>query len=126
MERVEALAQPYSYRRRELAEPDWTRLPGWHGVAPEDWASAQWQRAHCIKNVKQLRALMGGLLEERFYHDLERDQAQRATMSMLVPPQMLNTMVAAGPAHGQSWTEAFHADPIRRYMLPVFSDRRVD
>ena len=58
-----------------------------------DWASVQWQRAHCIKNVKQLRELMGDLLDERFYADLERDQAERATMSMLVPPQMMNTMV---------------------------------
>ena len=53
----------------------------------------QWQRAHCVKNIKQLRAVMGDLLEDRFYADLERDQAERATMSMLVPPQMLNTMV---------------------------------
>ena len=55
--------------------------------------SAQWQRAHCVKNIKQLRALMGDLLDEAFYADLERDQAERATMSMLLPPQMLNTMV---------------------------------
>ena len=36
---------------------------------------------------------MGDLLDDRFYADLERDQAERATMSMLVPPQMMNTMV---------------------------------
>ncbi len=85
--------QPYAYRRRELIEPDWTRLPGWRDVTAEQWADAQWQRAHCVKNVAQLRALMGDLLEDRFYADLERDQAERATMSMLVPPQMMNTMV---------------------------------
>ena len=87
--------QPYAYRRRELIEPDWTRLPGWREVTATEWADAQWQRAHCVKNVPQLRALMGDLLEERFYADLERDQAERATMSMLVPPQMMNTMVPA-------------------------------
>ena len=53
----------------------------------------QWQRAHCVKNIKQLRELLGDLVDDRFYADLERDQAERATMSMLVPPQMLNTMV---------------------------------
>ena len=51
-------------------------------------------------------------------------------MSMLVPPQMLNTMVpstdSAMPAAGAEFTEAFYADPIRHYMLPVFSDRRTD
>jgi len=126
--------QPYAYRRRELLEPDWTRLPGWHDVSAEQWASVQWQRAHCVKSVRQLRAVMGDLLEDRFYADLERDQAQRATMSMLLPPQMLNTMVPATgvwddgalPGSGAPFTEAFYADPVRRYMLPAFSDRRTD
>ena len=65
-----------------------------------------------------------------FYADLERDQAERATMSMLLPPQMLNTMVPSvdgdAPAAGAAYTHAFYADPVRRYMLPVFSDRRSD
>ncbi len=45
-----------------------------------------------MKNLRQLRELLGDLVDERFYADLERDQAARATMSMLVPPQMMNTM----------------------------------
>ena len=122
--------QPYLYVQRELIEPDWTRFPGWREVTSAQWADAQWQRVNCVKNVKQLRELMGDLLEERFYADLERDQSERATMSMLVPPQMLNTMVPATqdpmPAAGAAYTDAFSADPIRRYMLPVFSDRRTD
>src|SRR6266542_4217535 len=115
--------QPYAYQRVELVEPDWTRIPGWKDITAEQWRSVQWQRAHCVKNVKQLRDVMGGLLEERFYEDLTRDQAERATMSMLLPPQMLNTIVPAG---ADDYTEAFYADPVRRYMLPVFSDRRTD
>jgi lysine 2,3-aminomutase len=115
--------QPYEYRRRELVEPDWTRLPGWRGVTREQWSSAQWQRANCVKNARQLDAVLGDLVDERFYADLQRDQAERATMSMLVPPQMLNTMVPAG---APDWTAAFYADPVRRYMIPVASDRRTD
>ena len=78
--------QPYAYRRRELVEPDWTRFPGWADVTREQWESAQWQRSHCVKNLKQLRGLLGDLVDETFYADLERDQQERATMSMLVPP----------------------------------------
>ena len=48
------LEQPYPYRRRQLVEPDWRRLPGWRDVTEEQWRSAQWQRAHCVKNVKGL------------------------------------------------------------------------
>ena len=74
------IEQPYSYRHQELVEPDWRRLPGWADVTPEQWASAQWQRAHCVKSIRQLRQLMGTGLDERFYADLEQDQARRATM----------------------------------------------
>ena len=65
-------------------------------------------------------------MDERFYADLERDQAERATMSMLVTPQMVNTMVPPLAAAGAGFTDAFYADPVRRYMIPVFSDRRTD
>ncbi len=122
----EAADQPYSYRRRPLVEPDWRRFPGWAGVSRDEWESAQWQRAHCVKNVRQLRQVIGDLLSDACYADLERDQAERATMSMLVPPQMINTMVPDGPSATAAFTEAFYADPVRRYMIPLFSDRRAD
>src|SRR5499427_417302 len=47
-------------------------------------------------------------------------------MSMLVPPQMLNTMVPGSGPGEAGFTEKFNADPVRRYMIPVFSDRRAD
>jgi lysine 2,3-aminomutase len=121
------MRQPYHYRRTELVEPDWTRFPGWSEVTREEWESAQWQRAHCVKNIRQLRAVLGDLVDDRFYDDLERDQLERATMSMLLPPQMLNTMASSATVGGPgSLTEAFYADPVRHYMVPVFSDRRAD
>ncbi len=121
-EQLAGLEQPYPYRGTSLVEPDWTRLPGWRDVTADEWASVQWQRAHCVKNIKQLRAVLGETVEDRFFDDLARDQAERATMSMLLPPQMLNTMVP----HQLPNTDTFYADPVRRYMLPVFSDRRTD
>src|SRR5690349_20572554 len=60
------VGQPYPYRRRELVEPDWTRFPGWADVTTEQWESAQWQRSHCVKNLKQLRTLLGDLVDETF------------------------------------------------------------
>jgi KamA family protein len=122
----EAADQPYSYRRRPLVEPDWRRFPGWADVSRREWESAQWQRAHCVKNVRQLRQVMGDLLSDACYADLERDQAERATMSMLVPPQMINTMAPDAPLTTEAFTAAFQADPVRRYMIPLFGDRRAD
>ncbi len=117
-----AAGQPYEYQRRQLVEPDWTRFPGWRDVTAQQWENAQWQRVNCVKNIKQLRALMGDLLDESFYTDLETDQQRLATMSMLVTPQMVNTMVPDRTPD----TAAFYADPVRRYMIPVFSDRTAD
>jgi len=119
---VQPAGQPYEYQRRPLTEPDWTRFPGWRDVTAAQWESAQWQRVNCVKNVKQLRAVLGDLVDERFYTDLETDQQRLATMSMLLPPQMVNTMVPDRVPD----TESFYADPIRRYMLPVATDRHLD
>ncbi|MDP9794410.1 lysine 2,3-aminomutase [Catenuloplanes nepalensis] len=108
--------QPYTYTRRTLHEPDWTRLPGWRHVTRDQWESAQWQRAHCIKNIRQLQHVLGPLADDTLYDDLTADQTGRATMSMLLPPQMLNTMD----------TTDLRTDPIRRYMLPLASERLPD
>jgi lysine 2,3-aminomutase len=110
------VTQPYEYRRRELVEPDWTRFPGWRDVTREQWESAQWQRAHCVKNTRQLHAVLGDHAPDAFYDDLLADQRGAATMSMLVTPQMLNTMN----------TDDLYGDPVRRYMIPIASDRRTD
>lgn len=123
--------QPYTYARRELVEPDWRRMPGWADVTEEQWRDVQWQRSHCLKNVAQLREVMGDLLTDDVYEDLVADQQQRATMSMLLPPQMMNTIVPSTgpdgmPAAGAAYSEAFRADPVRRYMLPILSDRFVE
>ncbi|HVE24654.1 MAG TPA: lysine 2,3-aminomutase [Sporichthya sp.] len=118
------MVQPYLYQRAELVEPDWARFPGWRDVTTAEWESAQWQRAHCVKTVAQLRAVLGDLLADPFYADVVADHERHATMSMLIPPQMLNTMApAAVPGGPGSLTDAFFADPVRRYMLPVASDR---
>jgi lysine 2,3-aminomutase len=116
------IQQPFDSHPRDLSEPDWTRFPGWRDVSDKEWRSVQWQRAHSVKGIAELRALLGDLVGEPFYADLEADQRANATMSILVTPQMLNTMVPAAVPCTESW----YADPIRRYMLPAASDRRID
>ncbi|MFG2294925.1 KamA family radical SAM protein [Streptomyces sp. NPDC048603] len=116
-------SQPYDYQFRPLVEPDWTRFPGWAGVGVAEWDSAQWQRANCIKNARQLQTVFGQKLDESFVADLVRDQRERATMSMLITPQMLNTMVPDLAPGAAGYLDRLLADPVRRYMLPVFGDR---
>jgi lysine 2,3-aminomutase len=109
--------QPFRYPlERPFEEPDWTRIPGYRDVTRQEWESALWQRRHTIKNLGELAAVLGDRLPEDLLADLERDQKERATMSILLPPQMLNTMDL----------EDLWSDPTRRYMLPAFSDRRTE
>ncbi|MFI5907799.1 KamA family radical SAM protein [Dactylosporangium sp. NPDC051541] len=114
--------QPYAYQRHALTEPDWRRYPGWADVTRDQWHDAQWQRAHCVKTIPQLRAVLGDTVTDTFYDDLAADQATQATMSMLIPPQMINTMAPADVPTD----DLLRADPIRRYMLPIATDRHPD
>ena len=112
--RAHAADQPFDYPlRREYLEPDWTRLPGFRDVTRQEWESAQWQRAHTVKNLTEFKRALGEHLTDDLYGDIERDQQERATMSMLLPPQMVNTMDETD----------LRADPVRRYMAPAFADR---
>ncbi len=109
--------QPFPYPpRRQFVEPDWRRFPAYRDVTPKEWESALWQRKHTIKNLKELARALGSHLPEALLQSIERDQRERATMSLLVPPQMINTM-----NEKDLWT-----DPVRRYMLPAFDDRNPD
>ena len=109
--------QPFKYPLdRAFVEPDWTRLPGYKGVTQAEWESALWQRKNTVKNLGELKEALGAFLTDDLARDLERDQRERATMSILITPHMINTMDERDLA----------ADPLRRYMLPAFSDRRTD
>jgi lysine 2,3-aminomutase len=112
--KVHAGEQPFQYPlKREFVEPDWHRLPGYKNVSKEEWETALWQRRHTVKNLKELKDAFGELLPDSLLASVERDIAQRATMSILIPPHMLNTM-----DEKDLWN-----DPVRRYMLPAFDDR---
>jgi lysine 2,3-aminomutase len=111
------IGQPLPYPpNREYAEPDWNRLPGYKGVSRADWESATWQRRHTVKNLREFKAALGNLLSDDLADSICQDQERRATMSMLIPPQMLNTMDMS-----DLWR-----DPVRCYMAPALADRRTD
>lgn len=82
-------------------------------MTQEEWESALWQKRNLVKTVAQLKQVMGDAFSHELAVDMLKDQAERSTMSMLIPPQMINTMNE----------KDLKNDPIRRYMAPVFSDR---
>jgi len=100
----------HEFAYRCLAEPDWRRLPGFRNVPRHEWESARWQRLHSARSVGHLREVFGDFLSADLAGDIEADQRERATMPLLIPPQMLNTMRE----------HDLHGDPIRRYMAPRY------
>jgi lysine 2,3-aminomutase len=115
--RQKSAEQPFKYPLgRAYAEPDWTRLPGYRKVTPAEWESALWQRKNTVKTLAELKEALGELLPDELAKGIERDQRERATMSLLITPHMINTL-----DERDLW-----ADPLRRYMLPAFADRRTD
>jgi lysine 2,3-aminomutase len=106
--------QPFPYPiERPFEEPDWRRIPGYAKVSREEWNSARWQRRNTIKTLAQLKDALGPLLPESLGLAIRKDQETRATMSILLPPNMLNHMDV----------ENLWEDPVRRYMLPAIDDR---
>ena len=116
-EATKAIVQPYPYRyASDFHEPDWKRLPGYQNVTQAEWESSLWQKRNFIKSVDQMKAVFGSKLTDELAADIVKDQAERSTMSMLIPPQMINTMNE----------NDLRYDPIRRYMAPAFSEREVE
>jgi lysine 2,3-aminomutase len=98
---------------KDFVEPDWRRLPGFRDVTEEQWHDARWQRRRSVKDARGLKEVFGAFLDDALADDIARDQDERATMSMLVTPQMLNTMDERD----------LRGDPVRVYMAPAFSER---
>jgi lysine 2,3-aminomutase len=114
---AEELGQPYAYPpTREFFEPDWKRIPGFAKVSKDEWEDATWQRKNTVKNLRELKEVLGDHISDHLMLSLQKDMEERATMSTLVPPQMLNTMNL----------DDLMNDPVRRYMLPCSDDRRAD
>ncbi|MDH4132693.1 MAG: lysine 2,3-aminomutase, partial [Gemmatimonadota bacterium] len=111
------IGQPMPYPPAfDYVEPDWNRIPGFKGVSVQDWENATWQRKNTVKNLREFKQVLGPLLPDDLADSIARDQELRATMSMLIPPHMINTMDTADLWH----------DPVRRYMAPALADRRAD
>ncbi len=106
--------QPYNYQyRNDYQDPDFRRLPGFKKVTQKEWRDAKWQRTHSVKSVKDLKKIYGNLISDKMLKSIEKDQERFATMPLLIPPHMLNTIDEKN----------FVEDPIRRYMLPMSEDR---
>lgn len=101
------------FDRTALEEPDWRRLPGFRDITKTMWKDARWQRRNAARSAIDLQRIFGSTLPDNLAEEIAQDQKTSATMGLLLPPQVINTMDEC-----DLWR-----DPIRRYMAPASSDR---
>ena len=94
-------------------------------MTQEEWESAQWQRAHSVKNLRQLREVAGPGLSEAFLADLARSRrllvveehvaqggvAQMIAAALLAAgrsPDRFATRSAQGYLSGRYGSQKFH------------------
>ena len=111
--------QPFVYPlQREFVEPDWTRIPGYRRrLAGRLGERALAAASTPSRTCKELKAALGELLPDTL---LRQHRAR---------PARAGDDVASSSRRRCStrWTSTTcGTDPVRRYMLPAFDDRRTD
>jgi lysine 2,3-aminomutase len=112
-----ALVTPVSsLEHRALRQDDfWTALPGFRGVAAEEFNTHTFQVRNTVTNVRQLRDLLQNIVSESFYADVEQG-LKRAPMALRISPYLLGLI---------NWQQPYQ-DPIRTQFLPVASQQVAD
>jgi lysine 2,3-aminomutase len=93
----------------------WRHVPGFSQVAAEEFHAHLFQQRHTVTHVGQLRTVLGDLVGEDFFADLEAGLC-RAPMALRVSPHLLSLVDWNSPQR----------DPIRLQFLPLASSQKPD
>ena len=96
-------------------DPFWHAIPAFAGVDLEEFLEPKFQNRHAVTGAKQLRELLGDLVDPAFLDDLDAGLRQ-APMNMRLSPYILSRI---------DWSRPYE-DPVRRQFLPVASTRLPD
>ncbi len=96
-------------------DPFWHAIPAFAGVDLEEFLEPKFQNKHAVTSAKQLRELLGDLVDPAFLDDLDAGLRQ-APMNMRLSPYILSRI---------DWSRPYE-DPVRRQFLPVASTRLPD
>ena len=101
---------------RDLLEGEfWRGIPAYADLTAGEFHDHRFQSRNCVTSVPKLRQVLGGLVSEAFYADVEAG-LRRSTMSVRVSPYLISLV---------DWT-APETDPIRLQFLPLGSRHEPD
>jgi lysine 2,3-aminomutase len=102
---------PNTLTHRSLIEGEyWRHIPGFADVDEATFLDHKWQAKNSVTQLKRLQQLVGGLVSDAFYADVE-EGLRRAPMSVRMSPYVVALI---------DWNDPY-GDPLRRQFLPVGS-----
>ena len=111
-----ALATALDESHRDLLDGEfWRRIPAYAGLGADEFHDHRFQSRNCVSSLQKLRQVLGGLVSEAFYVDVEAG-LRRSTMSLRISPYLMSLVDWSAP----------DVDPIRIQFLPLGSRHEAD
>jgi lysine 2,3-aminomutase len=88
----------------------WRTIPGFANTDEATFLDHKWQSQNSVINLKRLQQVVGNLVPDSFYADVERG-LKLAPMSVRVSPYLVSLI---------NWADPYN-DPLRRQFIPVAS-----
>ena len=90
------------------ADEYWRGIPAYADLNGEEFHDHRFQSRNSVTSVKKLREVLGGLVPEAFYRDVE-EGLFRSPMSLRISPYLMSLI---------DWTQP-DTDPLRIQFLPL-------
>ena len=101
---------------RDLRDDEyWRAIPAYADLRADEFHEHRFQSRNSVTSLKKLREVLGSLVPEAFYRDVEQGLL-RSPMSLRISPYLLSLMDWSEPAE----------DPLRIQFLPMGSRMRPD
>ena len=101
---------------RDLRDDEyWRAIPAYADLRADEFHEHRFQSRNSVTSLKKLREVLGSLVSEAFYHDVEQGLL-RSPMSLRISPYLLSLIDWSEPAE----------DPLRIQFLPMRSRMRPD
>lgn len=108
---VKQSADPAELQHKELRSDEyWRAIPAYAGLSPEEFHDYRFQSRNSVTSLKKLREVLGGVVPEGFYRDVEQGLF-RSPMSLRITPYIMSLIDWSAP----------DVDPLRIQFLPMGS-----
>ena len=93
----------------------WRAVPAYADLGAGEFHDHRFQSRNCVTSLSKLRQVLGGVVSEAFYADVEAG-LRRSTMSLRISPYLISLVDWSAP----------ETDPIRIQFLPLASRHEAD